>query len=79
MPGATTALAALAAAATGPLVDYHPACLRAALLLGQPGVATAALRALMHALSTDDDTVTCFPTGSRFCTEPAVDDQAGIT
>ncbi len=55
--GALTPLAALAAAATGPLPDYHPACLRAALLLGRPGVAAAALRALMHALSDHAETV----------------------
>ncbi len=44
-------LAALAADAAGPLPDYHPACLRAALLLGRPGVVAAALRALLRALS----------------------------
>ena len=43
-------LAALAADAAGPLPDYHPACLRAALLLGRIGVAAAALRALLRAL-----------------------------
>ena len=50
MAEALAPLAALAADAAGPLPDYHPACLRAVLLLGRPDVASAALRALLQAL-----------------------------
>ena len=58
---ALTPLAGLAGDAAGPLPDYHPACLRAALLLGRPGIATAALRALLRALLDDNDAVRLLP------------------
>ena len=65
--GALTPLAALVAAATGPLPDYHPACLRAALLLGRPDMATAALRALLRVFSDDNKMVKPLPSGSQDC------------
>lgn len=58
---ATKPLAALVADAAGPLPDYHPVCLRAALLLGRPGVATAAVRALLRALSDNAESVNSCP------------------
>lgn len=51
MQGASTPLACLVAAASGPLPAHHPASLRRMLLLRQTGAAAVTLRALLSKLT----------------------------